>query len=121
MPLPKPDKELVNKILRERQTGIRPEDIFSPIQDAALLAIGDGAITLARANNLARVLKTNPDLASVFPNHATAFSFITFMYCERPAPMRVSSASTSQVDCMPMKSSTLIQSRLSAMPNLQRK
>lgn len=69
MPLPKPDKELVRRILRERQTGFWPDDIFTPIQDAALGAIGDGAITPARANNLVWALETNPHLASVFPNN----------------------------------------------------
>lgn len=77
MPLPKPDKELVRKILRERKASAWPDDIFTPIQDAALAAIGDGAITPERANSLAGVLEKNPHLASVFPNNVLLGALLT--------------------------------------------
>src|SRR5690606_7237399 len=69
MPLPKPNPELLRKILSERQPPIYPGDIFTPIQDAALVAIGDGTLTPARANNIIWVLETNPQIAEVFPNN----------------------------------------------------
>lgn len=70
MPLPKPDRTLVDKILRERQARICPDDIFTPVQDAALLAIGDGTITQSRAHNLLWFLETtNPETVLAFPNN----------------------------------------------------
>lgn len=68
MPLPKPDKELLQKILRERQVSDQPDDIFTLIQDTALVAIGDGSLSAERANNIVWVLETNPQIAAVFPN-----------------------------------------------------
>lgn len=69
MPLPKPDQELLRKILMERQAPIYPGDIFTPIQDAALVAIGDGTLTQARARNIIWVLENHPQIAAVFPNN----------------------------------------------------
>ena len=69
MPLPKPDKELLRKILKERQAPIYSGDIFTPIQDAALVAIGDGTLTRERAKNIIWVLETNPQISTVFPNN----------------------------------------------------
>lgn len=61
MPSAKPDKSLIKAAVRERYGWERPEDIFSPIKDAVLLAISDGAITAARAAQLEHTLLAHPD------------------------------------------------------------
>lgn len=70
MPLPKPDKALLCKVLSERQKCPPGEDIFRPTQDAALAAIGDGAITRTRAESLLWFLESAPPVTTAtFPNN----------------------------------------------------
>lgn len=52
MPSAKPDKTLIKTAVRDRYGWERPHDLFSPCQDAALMAIADGCITPARAAQL---------------------------------------------------------------------
>lgn len=57
MPSAKPDKSLIKTAVRDRYGWERPGDIFTPCQDAALMAIADGGITPARAAQLAFMLQ----------------------------------------------------------------
>lgn len=68
MPLPKPDQEHLRRILQAREAAA-VDDGYELVIEAALLAIGDGAITPQRANNLIWALETNPTAAAVFPNN----------------------------------------------------
>lgn len=61
MPSAKPDKSIIKAAVRERYGWERPEDIFSPVKEAVLLAVSDGAITAARAAQLEHTLLAYPD------------------------------------------------------------
>ena len=61
MPSAKPDKARIKAAAYARDDSDLP-DFFTPIKEAALLAVSDGALTQSRAANLELVLHTYPDL-----------------------------------------------------------
>lgn len=62
MPSAKPDKALIKAAVSDRYGWERPDDFFSPIKDAAMMAIADGGITPARAAQLQLTLTALPRL-----------------------------------------------------------
>ncbi|MDT4824467.1 hypothetical protein FQZ97_577160 [compost metagenome] len=62
MPSAKPDKALLKAAIRDRYGWHGPDDIFTSIQDSALMAIADGCISPPRAAQLEFSLLASPEM-----------------------------------------------------------
>lgn len=60
MPSAKPDKASLKAAIKERYGWTRPDDIFAPIQESALMAIADGCLSPPKAAQLAFSLLASP-------------------------------------------------------------
>ncbi|MDP2244016.1 hypothetical protein [Pseudomonas sp.] len=70
MSLPKPDKEAIKRIRKARNLWLDDDNLFDPVRDAVLIAIGDGSISRVSADALHWWLEANPRIAALYPNSA---------------------------------------------------
>lgn len=68
MPLPKPNKAEITRILHAREISHNQENLFEPVSAAAIAALEGGFINQEKANTLLAWLESNHRISALYPN-----------------------------------------------------